>query len=301
VAVSQYLTVSDLLTAPLGLSLRNTPTPGSTGPTGTTGAQTYEGLTAIIQRASALADSYTQQVLGATLDTEEKRTDQFLAGIDVNGYLWVHTDYWPVLSVQSFQYGYPAVGGTSWTLPTLTDLIVSRAGITYPAWFPQRGMPPLRVQYSYLNGWPNTLLTGSVLAGATTLPVADATGMVAGGKLTIDDQGLTEQVTIAAGWVAVQGAASVTLLTGTTFAHTPVFRPTTAPTQPYDIAVSALPPDVKQAILLICKELTDVQGANSLVMGRAGGVRGSTGKDTASAEKIPIEAQSVLNHYRRIL
>lgn len=302
-APSQYLTVAELLAAPLGLSLRTVPASGSTGPSGVTGAQTYEELTNVILRASALADGYCQQVLGATLDTEEKWTERGLAGIDRNGYLWVHTDYWPVLSVQSFRYGYPAIGGTTWTQPALSDLVVSRERIVYPTLLPPRGAPPLRVQYSYLNGWPNTLLTGPVLAGATSLPTADATGMVAGGKLTIYDQGNTEQVTIASTWAPVQGAASVTLAAPTAFAHTPVFRPTTAPQQPYDIAVSALPADVKQAVLLICKELVEVRGTNALVMRRAGGVQGPAPAASKGSEHqyIGYEAQCTLNHYRRVL
>jgi len=299
--VSQYVTVQEMLTAPLGVSLRNVSAKGSTGATGVTGQQTYEELQFVAQRASALADNYCMQVLGATLDTEEKWTGSGLAWVDVNGYLNVHTDYWPILSVQSFQYSYPMLGSITWTVPLLTDLVTLRERIVYPIFLAQRGIPPMRVQYTYLNGWPNTTLTTAIAAGVTALPVADATGMVAGGKLTIYDEGNTEQVTIASSWVPVQGAASVTLAAATAFAHTPIFRPATPPAQPYDIAVSALPADVKQAVLLIVKELLEVRGANSLVMGRAGGVSGSTTKGTASAEKVPIESQFVLDRYRRTL
>ncbi|MGI8915210.1 MAG: hypothetical protein ACR2JY_15730 [Chloroflexota bacterium] len=193
---SQYLTVAELLSAPLGLALRATPPAGATGPGGVTGQQTYEELKNVILRASALADSYCQQVLGATVDSEEKWTESGLAGIDRNGYLWVHTDYWPVLSVQALQYAAPSAGGGApsgpWTAVAPADLILFRERIVYPGAFLQRGMPPWRVQYTYLNGWPNTVLTGPVAAGATLLPVADATGMVAGGKLTIADGGNSE-------------------------------------------------------------------------------------------------------------
>lgn len=301
---SQYLTVAELLAAPLGLSLKSTvPAPFSTGPAGVTGAQTYEELTNVVIRASTMADSYCQQVLGTTTDTEEKRTDGFLAGIDQHGYLWVHTDYWPVISVSSFQYGYPQLGGTTWTVAALADLILERTRIVYPTALPRRGTPPLRVQYTYLNGWPTTTLTGAVTAGATSLPVADATGLVAGGKLTVSDLGNTEVVTVAAGWTAATGAQSVTLAAGTAFAHTPIARPATAPAQPYDVGVSALPADIKEAVLLIVKELIDVRGSTALVMGRAGGVQGqqAQGGKGPTDELIGYEAQCLLDRYRRIL
>ena len=298
---SQYLTVAELLNAPLGLALRSVPAVGATGPAGVTGQQTYEELTNVILRASALADSHCQQVLGATVDSEEKWTGSGLAGIDHNGYLWVHTDYWPLLAVESFQYAYPATNGTSWTAVAVTDLILFRERIVYPGVFPQRGMPPLRLQYTYLNGWPNTLLTAPVAAGATLLPVADATGMVPGSRLIIYDEGNTEQVNVAGNWSAVTGPASVALAVGTMFAHTPIFRPATPPAQPYDVAVSALPADVKQAVLVICKALLEVRGANALVMGRTGGVSGSAAPVPPAVTKIPPEAQQVLDHYRRLL
>ncbi|HEV7213828.1 MAG TPA: hypothetical protein VGP33_01790 [Chloroflexota bacterium] len=298
---SQYLTVAELLTAPLGLSLRAAPASGATGPSGVTGQQTYEELTNVIRRASALADTYCQQVLAATSDSEEKWTGSGLAGVDANGYVWVHTDYWPVLAVSSFQYGYPSAGGTTWTAVPPAELILFRERIVYPSRFPQRGQPPLRLQYTYQNGWPNTLLAAPVAAGADALPVADATGLAAGSKVTIFDEGNTEEVGVASAWAAVSGPASVALAAGCLFPHTPIFRPATPPAQPYDIAVSALPADAKQAVLLICKALLETRGANALVMGRTGGVSGSRQLALPAVEKLPLEAQSVLDHYRRLL
>jgi hypothetical protein len=298
--MSSYLTPADVLSAPLGIALSSLPgaNPG-TSPVLT--QQVYEQLIGIIARASGMVDNYVEQVLAATLDTEEKWTTRGLAWIDNNGYLNVHADYWPVLSVQSFQYGYPTLGGTSWTAVTLSDLIVSRERITYPGAFLRRGTPPLRVQYTYLNGWPNTLLAATVAAGVTSLPVADATGMVAGGKLTIYDQGNTEVVTVAAGWAPVQGAASVTLQAATQFAHSPVLRPVTGQGQPYDIAVSALPEDVRQATLLVVKSIVETRGASALVMGRAGRVSGPNPADLGTAEKMPNDACLMLDRYRRVL
>gem|GEM_PF-2264148 len=298
---SQYLTVAELLGAPLGLELRSIPATGSTGPGGVIGQQTYEELTNVILRASAMADLYCHQTLGATQDSEEGWTDSAKAGIDNNGYLWLHTNNWPVLSVSVFQYGYPALGGTAWTVATLSDLIMKRSSIVYPAWLDRRNTPPVRVQATYLNGWPNTLLTASVAGGATGLPVVDATGIMAGARLTIFDQGNTEQVTVASTWLPAPGPASVALAAGTQFAHTPYFRPTTPPQQPYDVSVSALPADVKQAVLLICKFLVEQRGSTALVMGRTGGISGTAQTGKAAMEEMPLEAQYLLDPYRRVV
>lgn len=298
--MSSYLTPADVLSAPLGIALSSLPgaNPG-TSPVLT--QQVYEQLVGVIARASGMVDNYVEQVLGATLDSEEKWTNRGLAWVDVDGYLNVHADYWPVLSVQSFRYGYPTLGGTAWTDVALADLLLARERITYPGAFPRRGTPPLRVQYTYLNGWPNTLLTGPVSAGATSLPVADATGMVAGGKLTIYDQGNTEAVTVASDWSPTQGAATVPVQTAIQFAHTPTLRPVTGQVQPYDIAVSALPEDVRQATLLVVKRIVEVRGASALTMGRAGRVGAPNPADTGTAEKMPKDACSLLDRYRRIL
>ncbi|MGI8915209.1 MAG: hypothetical protein ACR2JY_15725 [Chloroflexota bacterium] len=108
-------------------------------------------------------------------------------------------------------------------------------------------------------------------------------------------------MTVGNGWAPLTGLANVALAAAVQFTHTPVFRPATAPAQPYDIAVSALPADVKQAVLLICKELLGVRGANALVMGRTGGISGNVPAVQGAAEKLPLAAQAALDHYRRIL
>ncbi len=303
--LSQYVTVAELLAAPLGLSLRDV-TPGTAlrpGQQGATQAMTYDELTALAQRASAVADVYCEQVLGATVDSEEHWTGQGLAGIDGHGNLWVQTERWPVQQVLSFQYGLPQTGGTVWTLAAVTDvLLAGPARLVYPVGLPQRGWgQQLRVSYSYVNGWPVTTLTAAVIAGATTLPVADATGVQAGQRLTIFDLGQSEAVTVAEGWTPVQGAASVPLVNGTLFAHTPVLRPVSVGQQPYDIGVGALPPDVKEAVLLIAKALLDVRGASALVMGRTGGVSGTQGAPVGGVQLVPVQAQEILQRYRRVV
>lgn len=137
--------------------------------------------------------------------------------------------------------------------------------------------------------------------GATSLAVADATGITAGARLTIFDQGNTEQVTVAGAWLPVLGPASVALAAGTQFAHAPFFRPTTPPQQPYDVSVTALPGDVKQAVLMICKFLVEQRGSTALVMGRTGGISGTAQTGKAAMGEMPLEAQYLLAAYRRVV
>lgn len=302
---SQYVTVAELLAAPLGLSLRDV-TPSAAlrpGQQGATQAMTYDELTALAQRASAIADVFCEQVLGATLDSEEHWTSDGLAGIDNDGNLWVQTEHWPVQQVLSLQYGLPQMGGTLWTAAAVADvLIAGQARLVYPAGLPQRGWGQhLRVQYTYVNGWPYSTLTAAVAAGATTLSLADATGIQAGQRLAIADLGSSETVIVASSWAPVQGAASVPLASGTLFAHTPMLRPPPAGQQPYDISVSALPPDVKEAVLLIAKALLDVRGGSALVMGRTGGVSGPTAQARMQVSLVPQQAQEILQRYQRVV
>ena len=300
---SLYITPQELFNAPLGLSLRNVPAQGNTGPAGVSGAQNYEELMNQCYRASALVDNICQQILGATSETEELWSNGFRAGIDNNNYLWIQAANFPVISVSSFQYGFPAIGGTSWNKPTLSDLIIMgprSERIVYPGWFQRTMQPPIRIQTTYLAGYPNALLTGTTTIGATTLPLSDLTGIVAGTKLTIYDGGNTEEVSAVSTWTPATGAGNLTLAAATSFAHTPVFRPTTAPAQPYDISVSAFPADLKEATLEVAKVLVETRGATALVMGRTGNISG-TQPSKQVMDMIPERALSILQAYSRTI
>lgn len=302
---SFYLTVAELLNAPLGLDLKNIPASGSTGSSGVKAAENYAELVNIIMRASSMMDTHCRQILGATTDSEEVWTQTGRkAGIDKSGYLWLFANFNPIVSVSSFQYGYPQVGGTSWTIPSASDVMITgpqKNKLIYPGMFERFNTPPIIVQVTYVNGYPNTLLDGStkVSAGATSIPVKDCTGMIAGSKLWIYDQGNTELVTVASTWVQSTGAANVDLASATLFDHSPVPRATaTAGQQIYDISVSALPPEVKQAALLVVKSIVEKRGTNALVMGKTGGTSGKSSQEKQT-EEFPPEADDILIPFKR--
>ena len=305
-----YISPAELLDAELGISWRNLPPQGGTASTTQTGQVQYQQLMDVIVRASGLCDLYCFQgtgTLATTTDVEERQTGRHmgaLAGIDNNGYLWAQASVFPVISISSFRYGFPALGGTTWTVPTLSDLLIvgdRRNRIVYPTLL-NRNMPfPYRVQYTYLNGFPNTNLTAACVAGATSLALADLTGIQANDKLTIYDRGVTELVTVAGTYTPGTGAGSVTLAAGTQFAHTPTARPAPAGGLPYDIRVSEMPSGIKNACLLICKMIGQLRGVTSLTMGRAGGSPTQGQPQGAGLDdEIPSEAQHDLDAFRRI-
>lgn len=297
--MSQYLTVPELLAGPLGISWRNIPSPGSTGPSGVTNAQNYQQVLDVINKASGIVDQYCFQTLQATLDSEEYMTDSPNCGVDNEGYLWVHTDYWPIISMQSFQYGYPAVGGTIWQTVSLSDLIIENKNIVlYPGFFQKRNVPRRRVQYSYLNGYAVALLTATAASGQPNLTLSDLTGFIPNQRIQIYDLGNTETAVVASTFVPATGVGGVLpLSTNLKFTHTPISQGTLNTPQ-YDIMVTNLPSDVKQATMLICKFLAEYRGASAVVM--AGASRGISHLAAAMADEIPLEAKRILDIYKRI-
>lgn len=100
----------------------------------------------------------------------------------------------------------------------------------------------LYTKWTYVAGYANTLLGGAVLAGATTLPVLDATGLTAGTVLRIWDPGTEEAVTVAPSYTT---GTTIPLVSPLLNAHTP--------TKP--IGVSALPPDIHLGVILYAAAL----------------------------------------------
>ena len=127
------------------------------------------------------------------------------------------------------------------------------------------------IQYTYINGYPNTVLTANASAGTSTITVKNVTGMV-GQTLTIYDADLTEDVVI----LSVLGNV-VTLTAPTLFAHV------------IGIPVSALPDSVKQAAVLLTAYLIKQRGAIAVAMGETtiqGISRGSSSSDVDIAKEL---------------
>jgi hypothetical protein len=180
------------------------------------GAQAAE-LSNVLLASSGWADNVCNQTLGA------HRVDLGTRGrIDHDGNLVVFPSDRPVLSVAAVSYGSTFSRMTYVPAPTVrvdknqTMLIpVGRVSTRGRVW----------VDITYTAGWVSTLLAADATAGATTLTVADPTGIVPGATYRLWEPGVEETVTVSPTWTppAVTTApapTTVTLTAPTAHAHT---------------------------------------------------------------------------------
>lgn len=189
-------------------------------------------LNNVLLMASDWCDNYAEQQLGAHVVTQSMR-----ARANRMGYLSLHLDDRPYLSLVQLGYGYTPTALTVLTSPTAweenNNLLVPLTPNATP-WsgslqfgFPGNGSQ-LFVQAVYTAGWVGTQLTEPADAGAMTLTVADPTGIMPGGQYRIWEPGSEETVTVASDWLppsisvppVTPVPAPVTLAAGTLSAHT---------------------------------------------------------------------------------
>jgi hypothetical protein len=216
-------------------------------------------LTNVIARASSWIDTYCNQVVGATLETETQRSR-----ISTDGSIRLHPRFSPIVALTNFNYGYPtnmaSLGDCSIAWIEDQEIIIPNAILG--SWTSQgplsfgsyNGGPSNQVflKYTYVAGYTNTTI---VLAevGAKVLTVADGTGIIAGQDLTIYDGMNTEYVTVANTYVF--GSTTVPLTSALTSNHNA------------GTSISALPPAIKEAAILITTAFLKVRGDSSMTMG----------------------------------
>jgi hypothetical protein len=275
-----YLTIAEYKQAPTSIDVDNLVS-YSTDPA----VQNAE-LANVIARASSWIDTYCNQVLAATTTTERQRLR-----MSPDGYIKVHPDYWPVVAVTSFSYGATPNGLA--TYPDLSQAWIEKQSIVVPwtagnmNWssagplnLGMAGQPRGTVfcEYTYVNGYANTTLAASSSAGASSITVADSTGIVPNSKLTIYDGLNTENVTVSSTYTP--GSTTVTLARNAVNAHSS------------GVCASALPPAIKQAAILATTAFLKVRGDSSLTMAVTDSVSSSksgsqyTGEDLALAEEL---------------
>ena len=300
---TSYLTVAEYKRAPTGTDVANLDY--YTQSTDTT-AQDAE-LANVIARASAWIDNYCElpNGLAASENTETERT-----WLTRDGWLRIRPKNIPIISLQSLQWRVSPA--SAWTPVDISNVQTFPRSFETQMWFPYMEgttltiggsfafpinapytpfyMPPqqaaqiedlqLTVQYSYINGYPNTMLVGAVAAGANSITVDDATGIVEGSTMTIYDGGNTEKVTAS----SVSGS-HVYLTRQLIFDHSD------------GIAVSAIPADVKQACILIVNYALKERGVNSITMQ---GVQNPLMQKYDDVRDIEI-AKDILRKYRRVV
>ncbi len=243
-----YLDVATYKAAPTGVDTSNLVAGGQPG--------TEDAVLAdVIADASGWVDTIANQILAAAVNTEAKRLRTRR-----DGSLIVHPDSWPILEVRDLQYGPSPAGLTQ--LSDLSGLWIEEQQfvVTFPGVTTTTSVGPLQlggltpgqrllVRYTYVNGWPNTLLSSAAAAAATSIVVDDPTGIYTGTKLTLDSGSIEEQITATA-----TPAGNTVPVSALKYAHTAGVR------------ASALPPAVRRACILLTSALIKTRGEESLSM-----------------------------------
>lgn len=283
---SPYVSVWEFKNAPTGVDTSQL-IPGDT-----TQAHQTAALVLQLARASAAADNICQKVLAATVDTQyglyRVRHHTWLGPI-----LHVPLDYVPIVGVSAV-----SVGWTPSTLTALSDLsnvAISKKTAMVPFAPPGQSAGPVVTGFSdrayaqvqYVNGWANTSLTAA--PSGSSISVSNPLGIVPGQQLMLANSNQSETVTVASSWAptATITAATVPL------AAAPVGTYTTGDT------CTALPQDIKQAVILIAKALIKTQASQSYTIPVLGGEPGqptTLGPGVSSDYDAAID---ILAPYRR--
>lgn len=264
----------------------------------------------LIDSISAWAGHYCGQPLGlhATTQTEQARVER--AGtlpakciVDPSGNLHFWTTTLPVLSLGASQWAY-LIAGLAWNPITPGNAQPGQSGASWLLWgdYPQQRHIELFdqdysalkdtqravVQVQYTSGWANAVMSGGPYAAGSNVSIAvDTTlGMssvagAAGNRVFIADGSASE-------WVTVSGVTDATHFTcALANPHTPNANTV--------IGVSAVPQDLKMAVIYACAAIARVRGVQAFQM-KTEGV--SEVAKSGGQEELMTLAEYHLNPYR---
>ena len=281
-----YLSLQEFKNAPTALDYGNLVAGGNQA------AQDAELTNAII-RASSAIDQYCNQILGATLDTEQQRTR-----VKPDGTVRFHPKYFPVVAMTDLQIGWTPNALTAVTDPSqawfeeqeiiypyaqLPQSMSSQGPLSFG--FPMSSRAETFIKYTYVNGYANTLVSTSASAGATSIICEDGLGVVAGMGLTIYDGANTERVIVASSYTF--GSATIPLTAPLAYAHA------------VGVSVGSLPAAIKQAAILYTSAALKIRGDSALVMA----VTNSPSQQAGGSQRVGSDialAQEILQPFRRI-
>ena len=251
-------------------------------------------LANVIARASSWIDTYCNQILGATTETETQRSR-----ISPDGTIKFHPRYNPVIALTDFWYGNPSTNliqaqdcSVAWLenqqiifpYANLSTTFTSQGPIQFG--FPSTSGQLVYLKYTYIAGYVNTVIV-SATAGASSLVVEHGIGITAGLDLKIYDGMNSETVTVAPSYAF--GSSNVPLVTPLVYSHSA------------GVSISALPPAIKEACILVTTSMLKVRGDSSLTM--AVGTlpqQGSTSEIQSNIQGDMSMAMDLLRPYRRI-
>jgi hypothetical protein len=265
------------------------------------------------QSATVQAEEYCNQPLRAGLGIEEQSgPDYYLTVQNGSGLGRMILQRWPITQIVSVQVAAAAGFPTQWTTVPAGYWRIERPVIgsygtnaptgageggqavliapQYISWC--NGRNGLRVQVTYVHGWPHTSLTASPSSGAETISVDDCTGWGPPASTSGSNQstgatgviydGASQEVVQCATASASAGPGTLTLAAGLQYAHNG------------GVMLSTLPANAIWATALFVGADALTRGATTTTVrsfpGHAGGPSG--------AEELRVEAMLKLHPYR---
>lgn len=216
-------------------------------------------LANVIARASSWIDTYCNQILSSTVDTEQQRVR-----IRPDGTIRFHPDNYPVIALLSLAYGTDPNNlilapdcSIAWIENQEIIFPYASSSVTYTSQgplafgFPSTPTAETFIRYTYINGYANTVIV-TATAGQSSLIVENGAGFRAGSTYKIYDGLATENVTVASSYTF--GSNTIPLNSPLLYSHAP------------GISISGLPPAVKEAAILVTTAMLKVRGDNSMIM-----------------------------------
>ncbi len=244
-----YITADEFLNAPTGVDVSNLVPSGGT----LTNSQT---LLNVIRRASGWADSLCNQKLSATIDTVTGRWQ-----VRNDGTIAVPLKFFPVIMVSGISTGWSP--STVAPLAATADVWVGSDNIaTIPlsvSTGPQFGAlcgSDIYATVQYVNGWSDAQLSASAAAGATSVTVTTALGVVPGQSLQLYSSTASETVQVAATF-----APSIT-----TGVQTVQLAGSLANAYPVGATLTGMPQEIKQAVICLTSVLIKTRATESMAM-----------------------------------
>lgn len=277
-----YITLSEYKNAPTSLDYNNLVVGGNQN------AQDAE-LARVILRATSYLNEYLNQDLHANPVTETQRTR-----ISGQGYIFLHPNKNPIISLSAFQWGTDPNNLQTLANPALCwfenqEIVIplSQINTSYtssgPLAFGTYGpRVPIFTKYTYIAGYVNTTCTGT--AGASTLTVANASGILPGETYRIIDGANAESVTVASNYT--YGSTTVQLTAPLAATHTAA-------------GFSNMPFAIKEATILMTSAFIKQRGDASMTMNLTTQPTVNIGNNQRYAGEIRL-ALDMVNLYRRV-
>lgn len=299
-----YVTPEVLKSAPTGISWGTIPQRNSTA-----AAQRAEMLN-MCMRATELIDEKCNQVIRATVDTEQLQGPDFRITTQTRGLTRITLSRWPVLRVLGGQISPTNVFPRQWrTIPgdqfDIEYPIVGLAGTNTPSAAGEGGqsvvLAPGNLGWSngrngwtlrttYLNGWPHCGLTQDAAADDTVLVVDDTTGWA---PVNVGGQGATGVLRDGQNQEAFTVTSTSTSAgPGTLNLSAPLANDHTSGTM-----ATTLPDTLTWAAILLCSAQALTRGATAT--GVQSATPGSTGGG-GGPQKLRDDAEKICRAYGRV-